>query len=485
MSNVALAQAQTLQPQSSESELVRVDRSALNQNVVPVVPMEEPLDPQRYVCSRGDVLELNFWGVQNFKLRVTIDTEGRAFIAKIGYLDLQGKTLAEARRILREEVARYYPRLSFDVTLVELRTFLVHVVETVAKPGAYTAREVDRVSNVISLAGGIAKGGSQRRIEVHRRDGTVLAADLVLYNLTGDRRYNPQLLDGDVVRVPVEGVAATVGGAVPRPGRYELVGSRDTQELLALAGGLGPTASTLLPARLQRRTADDRLDLVPIAWEPGGELHATPLQQEDVLTIPSYFEVQPQILVMGALPGANASDEVSATRRLPYLRGDTVRTLLERAGGVGPLADLTGAFVLRGSEPLPVDLYRLLTLHDPKADRAIELGDALVIPFSRRNVRVEGAVFVPGLYPYNPTFGAEQYLAQAGGANRFARDLSELRLITPSGATRENRPDLKVGPGDTIVVPERAFSRSEVVQIVLSVASVALGGVAVILAARR
>src|SRR5262245_38678143 len=46
------------------------------------IPLEEPLDPDQYICGRGDTFELNFWGQQNFKLRVTVDLEGRTFVSK-------------------------------------------------------------------------------------------------------------------------------------------------------------------------------------------------------------------------------------------------------------------------------------------------------------------------------------------------------------------------------------------------------------------
>src|SRR5437764_12427715 len=50
----------------------------------PPVPLEGPLDPERYLCGAGDVFELIFWGAQNFKLRATADLEGRAFLARTG-----------------------------------------------------------------------------------------------------------------------------------------------------------------------------------------------------------------------------------------------------------------------------------------------------------------------------------------------------------------------------------------------------------------
>src|SRR5437867_2123756 len=83
------------------------------------------------------------------------------------------------------------------------------------------------------------------------------------------------------------------------------------------------------------------------------------------------------------------------------------------------------------AEIVPVDLYALVMLRDLKADRPIELGDTLVIPFKRRNILIEGAVFAPGSYPYSPTFGIEEYLALAGGRNRFAEPLSQVRVVTP------------------------------------------------------
>jgi protein involved in polysaccharide export with SLBB domain len=124
-------------------------------------------------------------------------------------------------------------------------------------------------------------------------------------------------------------------------------------------------------------------------------------------------------------------------------------------------------------------------LRDFKGDRAIELGDTLVIPFKRRNILVEGSVFAPGSYPYNPAFGVDEYLSLAGGRSRNAQSLEDVKVVTPGGETKEYRPDLKIEPGSSVVVPERTFSRSEVVQIILSAAGILLSGAAVVIAARK
>jgi polysaccharide biosynthesis/export protein len=489
----------------TEPEVVRAERPVLTVPVPGAPPIDELIDPDKYVCGPGDVLELNFWGMQNFKLRATVDLEGRAFVARIGYLSMQGKTLSEARRKMRESVARYFPRLSFDVTLAEPRTFLVQVVDDVARPGSYPARAIDRVATLIGRAGGFGPNASKRRIEIRRLGGTVLHADLLLYAFTGDVKHNPYLLDGDVVRVPFEDLAASIDGAVNRPGRYELIGARDLEELVELGGGLAPSATQHLPISLVRRLPDDRQDQQLVDFTADGALPAVAIQRESSVRIPSFSELQRSVMVIGAIAGAAppavlaatgttslgtaarvaAVEEVSATRRLPFVQGDSVRTLLERIGGVGPLADLTGSYILRDGKSLPVDLYALLMLRDLRADRPVELGDTLVVPFKRQGILVEGAVFAPGGYPYHPAYRVEEYLALAGGRNRFAQSLSDVKLVTPNGEMKDYAPDLKVEPGSTLVVPERSFSRSEIVQIVIGAASVLISGVAVILAARK
>jgi protein involved in polysaccharide export with SLBB domain len=113
------------------------------------------------------------------------------------------------------------------------------------------------------------------------------------------------------------------------------------------------------------------------------------------------------------------------------------------------------------------------------------MGDLIVIPQMRYSVLVEGAVGRSGLYDYNPVFGIPEYIAHAGGRTRTARDLDEVKLIDPAGTTHSFSAGLKPSPGDTIIVPERNFSRPEIVQLVIASAGLLLSGVAITLAATR
>lgn len=469
----------------TETEVVQAERSVINPAAAPAIPLEQPLDPDAYVCGRGDVFELNFWGAQNFKLRVAVDVEGRTFISKVGYVEVVGKTLTQARGIFKAAVVRYFPGLHFDVSLAEPRTFLVHVVENLAHPGIYPARPIDRVATIIAKAGGVSAGGSRRRIVIERHDGSRLPVDLVLYQQTGDVRYNPQLLDGDVVRVPFEGPTASIGGAVRRPGRYELIATQDLGELFALAGGPSTMVTHQLPLRLVRK--DDREQeaqrTIPF---PAGPLPAFQLQADDAVAVPATSELQRSVLLVGAIAGAQHTDEATALRRVTFVDGETVRTLLDRVGGVGAGADLHASYLLRhDTVQVPLDLEALLVRRDLSADRPLEMGDSIVVPFQRRSVVVEGAVFRPAALPYNPKFSVLDYVSAAGGAGRNAQSLEEIRVITPEGKTQRFAPGLRVGPGDTVIVPERTFSRGEVAQLFLGGVGLLIGAATLVIAAHR
>ena len=475
----------------AESDSSRTDRQSQTPATPGATPVDEPLDPDLYVLGPGDVLELHFWGIENFRVRVVVDLEGRAFIPKVGYLVVRGKTLSETQKMLQGSAARFFPKLSFGVNLAEPRTFLVQVVDNVVRPGPQPAKALDRVATVIGRAGGLGINASKRRIEVKRRDGAVLTADLLLYTMTGDVKYNPYVLDGDVIRVPYQSVVVTAGGAVNRPGRYELTETTDVAELVKLASGLAPGATQGLPITLVRRSADDKLMQTLVRFPGDGRLPDLQLEREDSVWFPIAAELQQSVTVVGAIAGATVTltgttpDETSSTRRLPFANGDTVRTVLERVGGTGPLADLKGAYIVRGGVPIPVDLYALVMLRDLSADKPVELGDTLVVPFQRRNVLVEGAVFKPGPYAFNPSYNVEQYLALAGGLNRFAQGVEDVYVVTPSGQMVPYTAELKVVPGSSVVVPERNFSRSEVVAIILAGAGVLLSAVGIFVTLRK
>jgi polysaccharide biosynthesis/export protein len=460
---------------SGAAEVMSVGRQAAMPGAADLA-LEEPIDPKDYVCGSGDAFELRFWGRQNLVVRLTVDLDGHAFIPKIGKVAVAGKTLASARTAILETVGRHYPGLQSDLTLIRPRDFVVHVAGRVKRPGVHRANPRMRLSALLGNAGGSA--GSTRRIEIRHRDGTTVTADLLLYARTGDTRHNPYLLDGDVVDVPDAEVQVEIAGPVRAPGRYELIATRDLAELLELAGGLRSSASRALPIRVTRRSSEERKSMIKVPFE-GGRMPNLALQDDDQIAVPSTSELDRSVSLVGAVVGADPADPATTIKRLTYVEGDTVRSLIERAGGVTVAADLENAYIKRdGAELEKLDLERLLIRRDFTADRPITIGDTIVVPFKRRSIVVEGAVVRAGAFQFNPRFGVREYVESAGGATRFAKSQGDIRVIGADGKSRRFAGDVAVQPGDTIVVPERNFSRSEVVQLVMSGAGLVLSSVA-------
>ena len=204
---------------------------------------------------------------------------------------------------------------------------------------------------------------------------------------------------------------------------------------------------------------------------------------------PSAEELQRGLFLVGAIVGGKQADEATSIKRMAFGEGDSVRTLIERAGGVGPSADLKNAYIIRGegekARPIPLDLEALLLKRDLSADRLLEMGDTVMVPYKRRGVFVEGAVSRPGVYQYNPRLSIREYIQTAGGVTKMARSERSVRVVTPLGKMKlyQERPEIQ--PGDTIVVPERTFSRSEVVGLIITGVSLAISTFALVLTAGK
>jgi protein involved in polysaccharide export with SLBB domain len=469
------------------TEVLGAESSATSATAAPI-SLEEPINPDTYVCGPGDAFELNFWGRQNFRLRVAADLEGRTFISKVGFVSVSGKTLTAVRELVKQKVRSNYPGLRFDLVLVSPRTFLVHVAGNVKQPGSFAAHPVERVSVILARAGGVT--GSRRRIAIRHKGGGEVTADLLLYELTGDTAHNPYVLDGDVIHVPFPEVVVTIAGAVRRPGIYELVKTKDLAELLDLAGGFTSAVARDLPIRLIRRNERQQETFHELRRGKNARAPNRALRDDDRIIVRGTEELQRSVLLIGAVVGADPLDTATASKRLPYIEGDTVLSLIERAGGIQAPGDLKRSYISRaraGDSPLliPLDLEALMVRRDFKADQRIAMNDTIVIPPKQHSIRVEGAVVRAGLYPFAPGFGLSEYIALAGGRTRTARDMDEVKLIDPNGRTHSYRDDLKLSPGDAILVPERNFTRAEVVQIVIAGASLILSGVAITYAATR
>src|SRR5690606_34147109 len=130
------------------------------------------------------------------------------------------------------------------------------------------------------------------------------------------------------------------------------------------------------------------------------------LRDDDEIIVRSTQELQRSVLLIGAVAGADPLDQAATGKRLAFIEGDTVRSLLERAGGIQAPGDLHRSYISRprrGKKPalIPIDLEALVVRRDFSADKPIFMGDTIVVPPMRRSILVEGAVARAGVYDYN------------------------------------------------------------------------------------
>jgi len=128
-----------------------------------------PVGPD-YVLGPGDVVKVRVWGKVEGAWTLAIDRDGTVRMPKVGVIALGGLSFEQGKEVLQKEFSRYYSGFEMNVTLGALRTMSVYVVGNARQPGAYTVSSLATLVNVLFQAGGPAKSGSMRDIQIRRGD---------------------------------------------------------------------------------------------------------------------------------------------------------------------------------------------------------------------------------------------------------------------------------------------------------------------------
>ena len=211
-------------------------------NVSTFAPVDDiPVGPD-YVLGPGDDVTINVWGTVDSTLVRTVDRNGRIVLPKVGDLRIWGLSFAQADRLIRDELARYFRGFQTSVTMGRLRTVNVYVVGEVCQPGVYTLSSLSTVTNALFSSGGPTKLGSLREVRLIRGGYQVAKLDLYDFLQRGDRTRDYRLESGDTIFVPPIGDVVAVAGEVKRPAIYEIRSDTRLADVVSLAGGVTPTS---------------------------------------------------------------------------------------------------------------------------------------------------------------------------------------------------------------------------------------------------
>lgn len=401
-------------------------------------PNENLATPADYRLGPGDEVIIDIWGTNESTIRQEITPEGNIMVSQIGPVYLNGLTIAEANRHVRDVLAKKYANVSGEspesqvrVTLGQIRSIQVNVLGEVAVPGTYRLSSFSTVFHALYRAGGVSNIGTLRNIRVMRGGRTEATVDVYDYILYGKSESDIRLEEGDVIIVPPYEQLVNIDGHVKRPMYYEMKVGETLATLIAYAGGFMGDAYEN-EVRVVRRTGRENT-LFSVQKDNYANWS---LDDGDAVTVGAILDrFANRVEVTGAVYRPGMYELGSGLQ--------TVKDLVTRAEGITGDAFLSRVLLTREREDLTrevlaIDLEALLAGRIP--DVPLQREDVLHVPSihelqSQGAFTVSGEVSRPGVYPYAENTTLEDLLVQAGGllesASTVKVDVSR-RLKDPS-----------------------------------------------------
>lgn len=388
-----------------------------------------------YILGPDDEFTVTVWGQMDGVYKVHVNREGEAIFPRIGALPVAGLSYGELRNYLARAFSQQFKSTSISVAMGQLRNIQVFVVGEVQKPGSYTMGSLSTVLSALFASGGPTNSGTLRDIRLLRGGKVVAQIDLYDFLLRGDKSQDLRLADQDTVFVPLVGPVVGVAGHVQRPAIYEVKGTANLGEVLAIAGGIKPTGYLTRVqierfAAHQKRVAID-LDLTSAHFGTNGvtpvsnnghDVLRTSLLNMDLVKV---FPISPLLQTVVYLKG-------HVLRPGPYELKPGLRVNEVVAGPLDLLPDafLDYARIVRYSGPertRQIVPFRLLRAFAGESDANLELQalDEIEI-YSKEELRalatvtVVGEVRKPGTYPLLKAMRVSDLVVAAGGFQRLA-----------------------------------------------------------------
>ena len=422
------------------------------------VPRSGPVPPD-YVLGPGDGVRVQLFGKVNGIYELEVTRDGVLNLPEMGPVPVAGLRFSSFREELRARVAQTLIGTQVSVTMGLLRRIRVFVLGDVKRPGSYVVSGLSTISSALYRSGGISEVGTLRGIELKRGGRRVATLDLYDLLLAGDTSQDRRLQPGDVIFVPPVGRTVGVGGAVKRPGIYEVPAGASGGEAVRLAGGLSPTAFAA-GARLERIGADRRRQVLTV--DVSGTDADRRIVSGDVLLVP---EVLPDwantVWLSGHVQRPGPYEWWSGMRLT-----DLIGSPLELKPGVDDGYVLVRRERVRGEpiEVLSADLGAALRTPGSGEDLALSSRDtvhvfslgfgrqrviaplmeelSLQATFAAPNRRAEivGDVRAPGEYPLEPEMRISD-LIRAGGSlteGAYTRRAELTRYTVDNGEMRQS-----------------------------------------------
>ncbi len=383
----------------------------------------------------------------------------------------------------------------------------VVITGAVFKPGAYSIDNGMDIKALIEKAQGLKEDAFVGRANMVRlrEDKTKEYKSFNLKNiLNGTEKFHLAKEDSlHIVSILElrESTTVSVIGPVKKPGEFRYEDSLTLQAVILQAGGFMENAT---PSRIEigRRKKDIYLGT---KGAPTSEVIQVDINK-DLSQIGTDIYLQPfDVISVKADPAKVKQVSVKVSGEILYTGTYTLEnpeerlsSILKRAGGLLPYADINGAKLVRKKDKIDTAQIKRLALstarssaesknsdtatsmaikelNSPTIDVALDLakimakpnsdddvtlqdGDELIIPRFNNTVSVGGEVLKPVTVQYESGKGFGSYLSAAGGFTRNAYK-SRAFVVYPNGRSAKSHSFLgirsypRVTPGSSIFVP--------------------------------
>ena len=399
-------------------------RNIFNTRNLTFEPSVNIATPLNYRLGPGDEVIIDIWGASQNTIRQQISPDGTINIQKIGPVNLNGLTIAEANDYLKKTLNKIYnglnntndPTSDIRLTLGSIRTIQINVMGEVVQPGTYSLSSFSTVFHALYRAGGVSDIGSLRNVQLVRNGKNIATIDVYQFIMKGNIQDDIRLQEGDVVIVPAYDVLVKIDGKVKRPMRFEMKKDENLSTLISYAGGFDADAYTRSLRVVRQNGQEYEVNTVKDL-----DYSVYKMRNGDVVTAEAILNrFTNKLEIRGAVyrPG------------IYQLNGklNTVRELVNEAQGLTGDAFLNRAVLYRQREDLtteviPVDIKAIMD--GTSQNIILAKNDILYIPSihdleDRGDVVIHGEVAKPDSYPYADNMTLEDLIIQAGGLREAA-----------------------------------------------------------------
>lgn len=360
-------------------------------------------------------------------------------------------------KLLREDVVRI-------TSIYDLREeFLVTITGEVIEGGVWPFFNQMTVQDLIILAGGLKESASGALIEISRRNKNSSANSTAeILTLSIDEDLSLKNESQEFILQPFDQVyirkspgytiqqQVTIEGEVVAPGVYT-ISRKDERisDILLRAKGLSSYAFPEGALLIRKTEFSDTKSNDEISQEYLQQLRQKVLSDESELKNISQTRLIERLGKIENRVSSNSEDDRVGSQFKK-----------ERIENTSEQDSLIKDIIIQESEPVAMNLNKILESPGSKYDFIVKSGDVISIPGQLQTIRVAGEVISPLNLRYDEDFNFRNYIEQSGGFLRSAKR-GRSYVQYPNGEQRGVRRFLwfkkypKIEPGSTIFVSRK------------------------------